>query len=255
MLTRSRPSQHKPTVNTPQRSLQADNEGITDGKLAPVTRDFLTSLFDSLKTDLQDLRKDLSLELLNLRSDLTSIGEWVLGLEDNEIERDEDVGQIRQAILRLLEQQDQLHITSKDVENHRSRRHNIRVRGASTGGEGEDIREYITALFCSVLGREDDKEILLDHVHRVGHQGGTGSSLPDILVCVDNFLIKEDILWLARSKQHIQFRGHISASFCLHCNSAESLKLLQTTSGLAMPSMAGDTNSGLYFVGRATYTN
>ncbi|KAJ1141674.1 hypothetical protein NDU88_008002 [Pleurodeles waltl] len=102
-------------------------------------RGFPTFLFDSLKTDLQDLRKDLSQELRELRSDLTSIGEWVSGLEDNEILRDEDIEQVRQEILRLQEQQDQLQIMSVDLANC-SRHHNIQIRGASCGPEGEGIR-------------------------------------------------------------------------------------------------------------------
>ncbi|KAJ1176486.1 hypothetical protein NDU88_001766 [Pleurodeles waltl] len=99
MLTRFTPAQTKQTDTTSQPSLQATSEGMSGDELTPVTRGFLTSLFDSLKTDLQGLRKDLSHELLNLRSDLTSIGESVSGLEDNEIARDEDVQQLRQEIL------------------------------------------------------------------------------------------------------------------------------------------------------------
>ncbi|KAJ1175733.1 hypothetical protein NDU88_001020 [Pleurodeles waltl] len=52
----------------------SDEESI-DADSTPVTKGFLTSLFDSLKANLQDLRKDISQELQDLRTELTSLGE------------------------------------------------------------------------------------------------------------------------------------------------------------------------------------
>ncbi|KAJ1179053.1 hypothetical protein NDU88_004292 [Pleurodeles waltl] len=88
MPTRSTPAQYKPADNT-----LCNNKGVSVEEHALV---FLTSLFDSLKTDLQDLRKDLSQDMRNLCSDLTSIGEQVSGLEDIETARYVDVEQLRQ---------------------------------------------------------------------------------------------------------------------------------------------------------------
>ncbi|KAJ1080769.1 hypothetical protein NDU88_000960 [Pleurodeles waltl] len=61
---------------------------------APVTKGFLTSLFDSLRMDLQELRKDISQEMRDLRADITSLGERVLSMEDNKISRGEEVEQL-----------------------------------------------------------------------------------------------------------------------------------------------------------------
>ncbi|KAJ1154754.1 hypothetical protein NDU88_007497 [Pleurodeles waltl] len=54
------------------------------------TRAFLGYLFDSLKTDLQDLKKDTSWEIRELRQNLCFIGERVSTLEDNETQREEE---------------------------------------------------------------------------------------------------------------------------------------------------------------------
>ncbi|KAJ1181022.1 hypothetical protein NDU88_006233 [Pleurodeles waltl] len=178
MQTRSTAAQH----NIPQPSLQTNNKGVSDEQLALVTRGFLMCLFDSLKTELQDLGKDLSQEMRNLRSDLTSTGEGVFGLEDNDIGREEDVEQLRQEILRLQEQQGQLRMLSEDLEKC-SHCHNICGWGAPTGAEGYDIREYITALFRSILGWEDNRDLLVDCVLRAGLPGRAGSRPQDILMC------------------------------------------------------------------------
>ncbi|KAJ1181385.1 hypothetical protein NDU88_006592 [Pleurodeles waltl] len=62
------------TAGPGAEALEADSDGIADGELDPVTRGFLRSSFDSLKADLQAIRKDLSQELHDLCSDLASIG-------------------------------------------------------------------------------------------------------------------------------------------------------------------------------------
>ncbi|KAJ1190021.1 hypothetical protein NDU88_006761 [Pleurodeles waltl] len=115
MLTRSHPGQNR----------QAETEALTRGAAptgggkaegeAPVTKSFLTSLFDSLRIDLQELRKDISQEVRDLRSDLTSLGERVSNMEDSEISRGEEVEQLKQEVLRLREQQEQLQPMAVDL--------------------------------------------------------------------------------------------------------------------------------------------
>ncbi|KAJ1097787.1 hypothetical protein NDU88_002904 [Pleurodeles waltl] len=148
MLTRSHRVQNR----------QAETEALTRGAAqsgdtevegeAPDTKSFLTSLFDSLRVDLQELRWDISQEVRDLRSDLTSLGERVSNIEDSEISRGEEVEQLQQEVLRLREQQEQLQLMAEDLEN-RSRRHNIRIRGAPQGAEGDNIQEFVTA-FTSI---------------------------------------------------------------------------------------------------------
>ncbi|KAJ1123901.1 hypothetical protein NDU88_002368 [Pleurodeles waltl] len=73
-------------------------------------------------------------------------------------------------------------IAVEGLEN-RSRRHNICIRGAPTGAEKEDFGEFVKALFRSILGPDDIREITLDRVRRAGRPGGTGDRPPDILAC------------------------------------------------------------------------
>ncbi|KAJ1178767.1 hypothetical protein NDU88_004009 [Pleurodeles waltl] len=149
MLTRSHPAQSR-QAETAASTRGADQLGDVEaaGK-APVTKSFLTSLFDSLRVHLQELRRDISQEVRKLRSDITSLGERVSNIEDNEVSRGEEVKQLQQEILRLHEHQEQLQLMTEDLKNP-SWRHNIRLRGVPQGAEGDNAREFVTALFNSL---------------------------------------------------------------------------------------------------------
>ncbi|KAJ1118063.1 hypothetical protein NDU88_006258 [Pleurodeles waltl] len=47
-----------PATRPPEGRLEGDSDGSS-----PVTKGFLTSLFDSLRSDIQDLRQDISQEM------------------------------------------------------------------------------------------------------------------------------------------------------------------------------------------------
>ncbi|KAJ1166869.1 hypothetical protein NDU88_007265 [Pleurodeles waltl] len=165
MLTRSHPSQSRQAEAAAlERGPEGQGEVEADGE-SPVTKGFLTSLFNSLRVDLQERQRDISQEMRELRSDITSLGERVSSMANNEISRGEEVEQLQQEIPRLREQQEQLQIATEDLEN-RSRRHNIRIRGVPHRAEGDDIREFVTALFRSLLSPENTQEITLDRRRR-----------------------------------------------------------------------------------------
>ncbi|KAJ1102070.1 hypothetical protein NDU88_007128 [Pleurodeles waltl] len=188
-------------TGTPESRAEKDSE-----ECSPVTKGFLTSLFDSLRGDIQELRRDISQEVRELRGEVSSLGEHVSQLEDNEIPRGEGVAGLQQEVVRLREQQDLLQMVVEDLEN-RSRRQNIRIRGAPVGAEKEDIGAYVVDLFRSLLGPEETQEVVLDRVHRVGRAGSPGRP-SDILACLHNFVLKEKILQRARNLQHVALRGH-----------------------------------------------
>ncbi|KAJ1173592.1 hypothetical protein NDU88_005422 [Pleurodeles waltl] len=63
MLTRSTPAPAKDPGPRSLPPLQAEAEGSSDSDQAPVTQVFLASLFDPLKTDIEDLKKELSQDM------------------------------------------------------------------------------------------------------------------------------------------------------------------------------------------------
>ncbi|KAJ1114165.1 hypothetical protein NDU88_002404 [Pleurodeles waltl] len=81
MLTRSMPAAAKDTASVPLPLSRPKPGDLSDKDQAPLTWAFLASVFNSLKTDLQDLTRDLSQVL---QQDLFSVVERVSKLEDNE---------------------------------------------------------------------------------------------------------------------------------------------------------------------------
>ncbi|KAJ1169315.1 hypothetical protein NDU88_001208 [Pleurodeles waltl] len=133
--------------------------------------------------------------------DLTLISERVSELEENETAQDKDVQLLRQEILCLHEQQDALQAQAEDLENRSPR------------AQTDRYQRIYPSICQSILGWEEVKDLQLDHINRAGQPGGTGSRPPDMLVCVHNFQIKEDILKMASTKQPILFRDHTLSLF------------------------------------------
>ncbi|KAJ1138497.1 hypothetical protein NDU88_004880 [Pleurodeles waltl] len=69
---------------------------MAEDEAALVTKGFLTSLFESLCSDLQELRKDISHEVKELRVELTSLGERITQVEDGEAACGEEVSVLQQ---------------------------------------------------------------------------------------------------------------------------------------------------------------
>ncbi|KAJ1126507.1 hypothetical protein NDU88_004914 [Pleurodeles waltl] len=77
-------------------------------------------------------------DLKVVRRELEEVGERVTPLEEHENTRGEEVKQLHQEILWLQDQQIELQAHAEDLENW-LRKNNIRIRGAPTGSEEEDI--------------------------------------------------------------------------------------------------------------------
>lgn len=106
----------------------------------------------------------------------------------------------------IHDQQVDLQTHLEDLEN-RSRRHTIQIRGIPTNEEKSDLFELVTEPFNHILGNLANTDIRLDRVHRMGPPRSDASFPADILVCVQDFRTKEDILRKARLNQPLSFRG------------------------------------------------
>ncbi|KAJ1096027.1 hypothetical protein NDU88_001176 [Pleurodeles waltl] len=84
--------------------------GITDSPLAeedpegPLTKSFIETLFSSLPSDSQVVKKDLSADLKAVRSNLEQLGALVSAMEDHEARHEQEVDWLHQEVLRLKEQ-------------------------------------------------------------------------------------------------------------------------------------------------------
>ncbi|KAJ1130842.1 hypothetical protein NDU88_009189 [Pleurodeles waltl] len=172
----------------------------------PSTRSFLEVLFPSLKDDLHTVKRELSQDLKAGQKDLAEIGDRVATLECTASGRDEELEKLQQEVICLKEQQVEEQAHTEDHGN-RSRHNNIRVRGALTAAEGEDISSYINSLFAQFLGHTAP-EVQVDRAHRVGALHSSSPHLSYILICVHEFPVKEQTIRRAMKTQPLQFRGH-----------------------------------------------
>ncbi|KAJ1209167.1 hypothetical protein NDU88_004545 [Pleurodeles waltl] len=126
MLTCSTPAAAKDNTSVPLPHLRPVPEESSNPDQAPVAQALLASLFDSLKTDLQNLRKDLSQDIKEPQQERSSVGERVSTLEDNEVQPGEEMEMLSQEVIWLQEQQEDLRAQAEDLKNC-SRHNNIHL--------------------------------------------------------------------------------------------------------------------------------
>lgn len=95
----------------------------------------------------------------------------------------------------------------EDLDN-RGRRRNLRVRGFSESIDSAQLSRMVTAHFNELLERPQDTPIAMERIHRVLRPRGRDTDPPrDIICCLTDFLLKEEILRKARSRIHFSFQG------------------------------------------------
>lgn len=177
-----------------------------DSAEAPVTQALMESMFAALRDDLQTVKHELTTEIKDIRKDVDEVGERVATLENKEVARDTELEALQQEVIRIHDQQVDVQSYLEDLEN-RSHRHNIRIRGVATNEEAGDIFKYVRELFNHILGNPPDAELKIDRAHRVGPPRPMTAPPADILVCIQDFQTKEEILCKARSLRQISFRN------------------------------------------------
>ncbi|KAJ1153005.1 hypothetical protein NDU88_005777 [Pleurodeles waltl] len=204
MLTK--PAAGNTETDNPGTGKRSEEETDEDTR-APVTRSFLEGLFASLRDDIQGVKRDLSQDLKVVRRELEEVGERVAAQEEHENARGEEIAQLQQDIIWLKDQQIELQAHAEDLENW-SKWNNIRIQGASTVAEEEDLLAYVPAFFHQILGESSDREVHIDRVHRVGPPRLFHIPPADILAYIHDFPLKKWILQTAREQHPLKFRGH-----------------------------------------------
>ena len=108
----------------------------------------------------------------------------------------------------------------EDLDN-RGRRRNLRVRGVPEIIEGDQIQREVTTLFNSIVGKPPQTLIDLERIHRALRPRGRDTDPPrDIICCMSDFKLKEEILNKARGQR-------------LYCGDT-SVQLYQDLSGITL---------------------
>lgn len=85
----------------PSTSQTANGLDSGEGDEAPATKAFMVELFSAIKEDIQDLHSQFSADLREVRRDLDGVGDRVATLEEHDLNRDEDIHQLQQDMIRL----------------------------------------------------------------------------------------------------------------------------------------------------------
>lgn len=154
-----------------------------------------------------DIKDTLSAAISELRLEIHSLNDRVLAAE-NMADRQET--QIR----KTTHQVDTHTLQMRDMQRHledldnRGRRHNLRIRGIPEAIDGNQLQPSITALFNGLLNKPPQSPIELERIHRALRPKGRDTDPPrDVICCLVNFQLKEEILRQARGKSQIIHKG------------------------------------------------
>ncbi|CAH2250499.1 Hypothetical predicted protein [Pelobates cultripes] len=193
------PTADSPSATPTQFSPTPSDPPETQGTLEVELRAILPTLLT--KADLEALSDHLSWvirnELTQVKADITNMDARLTATEADtralRTETDAAVSTITGCETSLA------HITTwvHDLDN-RSRRMNIRVRGVREMGPKENIPKILRTVFSRALGGQQPRIGLVRAHHALRAPPALWDQPRDIICCLDNFTLKEDILRNAR---------------------------------------------------------
>lgn len=143
-------------------------------------------------------------EIVGIKQEVTEVTARVSTLETDTSVLRNDVQALQVTHEEVTDQIAQLHLLMDD----RNRRRNIRIRGLPEATRQADLKMTVTAIFNDCLDRPTETPIAIDRVHRtLGPRGSTDDRPRDVLCCLHNYSVKEDILQRAWRRGHVDFDG------------------------------------------------
>lgn len=152
-----------------------------------------------------DIKCTFSSAITELKADILSLSEKLEGVENAGAKRDKAITRLERVAdshsAHLIEMNRQL----EDLDN-KGRRHNIRVRGIPESIEQGNIPSALQFVFNELLEHQTDTQIEFERAHRALRARPADAALPrDIICCLPNLKLKEEIMAKARHNEHITF--------------------------------------------------
>lgn len=146
-------------------------------------------------------------EIVGIKQEMAEVIARVSSLETDTSALRQGVSAVQATYEEVTDQIAQLHLLIDDLEN-RNRRRNIRIRGLPEATRQADLKLTVTAIFNDFLERPTETPVAIDRVHRtLGPRDPTEDRPRDILCCLHNYSVKEDILQRAWRRGNIDFDG------------------------------------------------
>lgn len=154
-----------------------------------------------------DIKSTFSAAITDLKTNLVVLTEKLAASEHAGRQRDKAIHRLDQVTVSHAQHFIDLNRHVEDLDN-RGRRNNIRVRGIPETVEADQITPALQRVFNSLLDRQEETEIEFVRAHRALRPKGPDTAPPrDIICCLQNFQLKEDIMRRARRNDRIIFNG------------------------------------------------
>lgn len=166
-------------------------------------------------SDLQKVASDithnitgtLKAAILDLKMDIQAVAARISDVEQTTQLHTAAIRQVQHTYDAQLSYLYDLHRQVEDLDN-RGRRHNVRVRGVPEGMEAGSLPQVICAIFNDLLDRLPDSPIEMERLHRALRPPPRDNEPPrDVICCIVNFPLKEEILRKARERGRVQHNG------------------------------------------------
>lgn len=158
---------------------------------------------NDLKAVATDIKETFSAAITELRRDIHTINGRILSVEKMAAQHDTALKHTNFSIDAHTLQLRDLNRHLEDLDN-RGRRHNLRIRGLPETIDRDQLENSVINLFNNLLDRPPLSPIQMERIHRALRPKGRESDPPrDVICCIVDFQLKEEILRAARNRTRI----------------------------------------------------
>lgn len=161
-----------------------------------------------LRTIAADIKDTLSTAITDLRHEIQSIASRAQNMKYAAAHHRTEIRKIPHTVSTHTQQLRDLQRHVEDLDNG-GRWHKLRVRGLPETVEPEQILPTVTGLFNHLLDKSLQMPINMERIHRAFRPQGRDTDPPrDIVCCLTDFRLKEEILRKVRNKMQLPHEGH-----------------------------------------------
>lgn len=194
----SRKSASMPSDLTPNAGISEYPPPLSKADLDNSLTTIFEKLVDKIESEVHKSTTALSQEIASIgtRTDILETKHDELSLAHNDLRKDYET---------LADSFAFMQAQVEDLDN-RNRRHNIRLRGVPESVT--DLMPMVSKIFHNLLPDRPSSAFTCDRIHRALRPKPTPDKPPrDIIMCMKDFLVKEDIMRAARNSPNISLEG------------------------------------------------
>lgn len=162
---------------------------------------------DALRDVASDIKDTFTAAIADLKMNLQAMCTRMDAIEESTTRHEVEIQSQHKSIQAYNLQFRDMQRHLEDLDN-RGRRHNLRVRGIPENIDNSILAQTTRSIFNDILGRPPDVAVEFERIHRALRPRGRESDPPrDVVCCLTNFRLKEDILRCARDRGEFRLQG------------------------------------------------